>query len=55
MRDRCLEVMDFATLGSSLSLRSFTKLGSMVSVFGESRFNDALSVLAGTEPRRPIA
>ena len=38
--------MDFATLGSSLSLRSFTKLGSMVSVFGESRFNDALSVRA---------
>jgi len=40
-----MSVLDFLHLGSSLSLRSFTRAGSAVSVRGLSRFGSSMSVL----------
>jgi len=40
-----MSVLDFLHLGSSLSLRSFVRAGSAVSVLGVSRFGSSMSVL----------
>jgi len=42
-------VLDFFHMGASLSMRSFARVGSCVSVFGKSRISSAMSVLDCTK------